>query len=141
MGAARQIEIVSDFIRQFQDERTKVIIDPVMGENGKYMIRLNAGNYNYKLVYDLPNGYVGVMPWQLRVSQATNSYRYDQKSGYVYAKNSKGSPTKVKILQINSTLKHNEGFRGNFDMQAQKNDSNTKFHKLLSQVKDFDLDI
>ena len=34
LGSARQIEIVSDFIRQFQDERTKVIIDPVMGENG-----------------------------------------------------------------------------------------------------------
>lgn len=117
------------------------IVNPVMGDDGKYMYSLNAGNYNYKLVYDLPNGYVGVMPWQLRVCQATNSYRYDQKSGYVYAKNSKGSPTKVKILQINSTLKHNEGFRGNFDMQAQKNDSNTKFHKLLSQVKDFDLDI
>ena len=117
------------------------IVNPVMGDDGKYMYSLNAGNYNYKLVYDLPNGYVGVMPWQLRVSQATNSYRYDQKSGYVYAKNSKGSPTKVKILQINSKLEHNEGFRGNFDMQAQKNDSNTKFHKLLSQVKDFDLDI
>ncbi len=117
------------------------IVNPVMGDNGKYMYSLNAGNYNYKLVYDLPNGYVGVMPWQLRVSQATNSYRYDQKSGYVYAKNSKGSPTKVKILQINSTLKHNEGFRGNFDMQAQKKDSNTKFHKLLNKVKDFDLDI
>ena len=79
-----------------------------MGDDGKYMYSLNAGNYNYKLVYDLPNGYVGVMPWQLRVSQATNSYRYDQKSGYVYAKNSKGSPTKVKILQINSKLEHNE---------------------------------
>lgn len=117
------------------------IVNPVMGDDGKYMYSLNAGNYNYKLVYDLPNGYVGVMPWQLRVSQATNSYRYDQKSGYVYVKNSKGSPTKVKILQINSKLEHNEGFRGNFDMQAQKNDSNTKFHKLLSQVKDFDLDI
>lgn len=116
------------------------IVNPVMGDNGKYMYSLNAGNYNYKLVYDLPNGYVGVMPWQLRVSQATNSYRYDQKSGYVYAKNSKGSPTKVKILQINSTLKHNEGFRGNFDMQAQKN-SNTRFHELLNKVKDFDLDI
>ena len=117
------------------------IVNPVMGDDGKYMYSLNAGNYNYKLVYDLPNGYVGVMPWQLRVSQATNSYRYDQKSGYVYVKNSKGSPTKVKILQINSKLEHNEGFRGNFDMQAQKNDSNTKFNKLLSQVKDFDLDI
>ena len=116
------------------------IVNPVMGADGKYMYSLNAGNYNYKLVYDLPNGFVGVMPWQLRVSQATNSYRYDQKSGYVYVKNSKGSPTKVKILQINSKLVHNENFKGNFDMQAQKN-SNTKFRKLLSQVKDFDLDI
>ena len=89
----------------------------------------------------MPNGYVGVMPWQLRVSQATNSYRYDQKSGYVYVKNSKGSPTKVKILQINSHLKHNPEYNGNFDMQVQKNDDTTKFHELLSQVKDFDLDI
>ena len=117
------------------------IVNPVMGDNGKYMYSLNAGNYNYKLVYDLPNGYVGVMPWQLRVSQATNSYRYDQKSGYVYVKNSKGSPTKVKILQINSHLKHNPEYNGNFDMQVQKNDDTTKFHELLSQVKDFDLDI
>ena len=62
------------------------IVNPVMGDDGKYMYSLNAGNYNYKLVYDLPNGYVGVMPWQLRVSQATNSYRYDQKSGYVCQK-------------------------------------------------------
>ena len=116
------------------------IVNPVMGDDGKYMYSLNAGNYNYKLVYDLPNGFVGVMPWQLRVSQATNSYRYDQKSGYVYVKNSKGSPTKVKILQINSHLKHNQHFKGNFDMQEQKK-NNTKFHKLLSQVKDFDLDI
>lgn len=116
------------------------IVNPVMGDDGKYMYSLNAGNYNYKLVYDLPNGFVGVMPWQLRVSQATNSYRYDQKSGYVYVKNSKGSPTKVKILQINSHLKHNQDFKGNFDMQTQKN-GNTKFHELLNKVKDFDLDI
>lgn len=35
LGSAEQIQIVRDFIRQFRDERTKVIIDPVMGENGK----------------------------------------------------------------------------------------------------------
>ncbi len=40
------------------------IVNPVMGDDGKYMYSLNAGNYNYKLVYDLPNGFVGVMPWQ-----------------------------------------------------------------------------
>lgn len=35
LGSAEQIQIVKDFIEQFRDERTHVIIDPVMGENGK----------------------------------------------------------------------------------------------------------
>lgn len=35
LGSARQIEIVSRFIRDFKDDGTKVIIDPVMGDNGK----------------------------------------------------------------------------------------------------------
>ena len=35
LGSAAQIHIVSEFIRQFRDARTKVILDPVMGENGK----------------------------------------------------------------------------------------------------------
>lgn len=35
LGSAAQIEIVTDFIRRFRDERTHVIIDPVMGENGR----------------------------------------------------------------------------------------------------------
>lgn len=35
LGSAEQIQIVKDFIQKFRDERTKVIIDPVMGENGK----------------------------------------------------------------------------------------------------------
>lgn len=35
LGSAEQIEIVQEFIHQFRDERSQVIIDPVMGENGK----------------------------------------------------------------------------------------------------------
>ena len=35
LGSAEQIEILREFIHQFRDERTQVIIDPVMGENGK----------------------------------------------------------------------------------------------------------
>lgn len=35
LGSAEQIEIVREFIWKFRDERTQVIIDPVMGENGK----------------------------------------------------------------------------------------------------------
>lgn len=35
LGSEKQIAIVEDFIRQFRNEHTKVIIDPVMGDNGK----------------------------------------------------------------------------------------------------------
>jgi pyridoxine kinase len=35
LGSAEQIEIVGEFISTFKDERTTVIIDPVMGDNGK----------------------------------------------------------------------------------------------------------
>ena len=35
LGSERQIAIVRDFIRDFRTERTKVIVDPVMGDYGK----------------------------------------------------------------------------------------------------------
>ena len=35
LGSRKQIEIVQDFIRDFRTDDTKVIIDPVMGDNGK----------------------------------------------------------------------------------------------------------
>ena len=34
LGSAEQIDIVSNFIKDFKDNSTKVIIDPVMGDNG-----------------------------------------------------------------------------------------------------------
>ncbi len=35
LGSKRQIEIVEKFIKDFKDEKTIVIVDPAMGENGK----------------------------------------------------------------------------------------------------------
>ena len=35
LGSERQIEIVKNFIRDFKDETTKVLIDPVMGDHGR----------------------------------------------------------------------------------------------------------
>lgn len=35
LGSKQQIEIVKSFIADFKDERTTVIVDPAMGENGK----------------------------------------------------------------------------------------------------------
>lgn len=34
LGSVRQIKIVSDFINDFRTEKTKVIVDPVMGDHG-----------------------------------------------------------------------------------------------------------
>lgn len=34
LGSKEQIEIVEEFIQEFRTERTKVIVDPVMGDNG-----------------------------------------------------------------------------------------------------------
>ncbi len=34
LGSAKQIEIVTAFIREFRKENTKVIVDPIMGDNG-----------------------------------------------------------------------------------------------------------
>lgn len=34
LGSVRQVEIVTDFIKRFADENTKIIVDPVMGDNG-----------------------------------------------------------------------------------------------------------
>lgn len=35
LGSKEQIQIVEEFIREFKTEKTKVIIDPVMGDNGE----------------------------------------------------------------------------------------------------------
>lgn len=35
LGSARQIQIVKEFIREFAREETQIVIDPVMGDNGK----------------------------------------------------------------------------------------------------------
>lgn len=35
LGSKRQIQIVESFIKDFQDKDTQIIIDPVMGDNGK----------------------------------------------------------------------------------------------------------
>lgn len=35
LGSARQINIVEDFLQQFRTEQTHVLVDPVMGDNGR----------------------------------------------------------------------------------------------------------
>lgn len=124
--------------------RDGTLVSPQIDENGEYNYNLEAGKYNYKLVYELPTQFVGVIPWQLRASQTTNSYRYDVTGGYFYKQADSNQKQHIKILQIDTS----KGIKGKylagastFNMQEQKSDSNSKFSKLLKDVTDFELDI
>lgn len=124
--------------------RDGTLVSPQIDENGEYNYNLEAGKYNYKLVYELPTQFVGVIPWQLRASQTTNPYRYDVTGGYFYKQANSNQKQHIKILQIDTS----KGIKGKylagastFNMQEQKSDSNSKFSKLLKDVTDFELDI
>ena len=124
--------------------RDGTLVSSQIDENGEYNYNLEAGKYNYKLVYELPTQFVGVIPWQLRASQTTNPYRYDVTGGYFYKQANSNQKQHIKILQIDTS----KGIKGKylagastFNMQEQKSDSNSKFSKLLKDVTDFELDI
>ena len=126
--------------------------DVKLFENGKYMApvatkddtgntsyhyELRAGmKHNYELVYDLPENYIGIIPWKLKVSQVDNEYRYDFKEGFVYRENI-GPAQKINILQINTA-----SYRySTFNMEEDLNNPNSLFHKLLKQVGEYDIKI
>lgn len=136
-----QEKIAGNNVQIYQDG---TLMSPQIDENGEYNYNLEAGKYNYKLVYELPTQFVGVIPWQLRASQTTNPYRYDVTGGYFYKQANSNQKQHIKILQIDTS----KGIKGKylagastFNMQEQKSDSNSKFSKLLKDVTDFELDI
>ncbi len=113
------------------------LIAPALGSDGEYYYELAAGMVNnYKLSYELPNGYVGVIPWKLKVSQATNEYRYDSESGYFYIARKPGDEVRINILQINSS---HPTYAPTINLQKQFEDKSSKFRKLCDQVQDFDI--
>lgn len=137
----KQEKIAGNNVQIYQDG---TLVSPQIDTNKEYYYHLQAGKYNYKLVYELPAQFVGVIPWQLRASQTTNPYRYDVTGGYFYKQANSDQKQHIKILQIDTS----KGIKGNylaggttFDMQKQKSDPNSEFSKLLKEVTDFELDI
>lgn len=116
------------------------LVNPTKNSDGKYVYNLPAGTENaYTLSYNLPSGYIGIIPWKLNVSQSTNEYRYDSEQGYVYKENSANERERIKILQINSER------ATTFDMGAALNPSSGSYDKtfadLVNNLDDFELDI
>lgn len=136
-----QEKIAGNNVQIYQDG---TLVSPQIDANGEYYYNLQAGKYNYKLVYELPTQFVGVIPWQLRAAQSTNLYRYDVAGGYFYKQANSDQKQRIKVLQINTSKGNNGNYlagRTTFDMQKEKENQYSKFAELLKQVTDFDIDI
>lgn len=123
-----QEKIAANDMKLYRDGQ---LVEPTRADDQSYDYYIQAGTMNYKLEYELPNGYVGVIPWKLKASQATNEFRYDSKSGYFYRKNTV-EKEKIKILQIDTE----RTTTSTFNMA-----DNKTFKDLLSKVDDFDVSI
>ena len=134
--SATREEISANNIKIYQNGS---IITPQNDADGNLFYNLPSGKYEYKLVYDLPEQYVGIISWQLKVSQATNEYRYDVISGYFYRENETGEKQHIKVLQIDTSS--DLWGESTFNMQKEAENYNSKFSELLRKVNDFELDI
>ena len=135
-----QEKIAANDMKLYRDGQ---LVEPTRADDQSYDYYIQAGTMNYKLEYELPNGYVGVIPWKLKVSQATNEFRYDSKSGYFYRKNTV-EKEKIKILQIDTELivvKDENGNDKTISTSTFNMADNKTFKDLLSKVDDFDVNI
>jgi hypothetical protein len=100
----------------------------------------------YRLSYDISDNYVGVLPIKLKVSQSTNSYRYDSEELYFFKSNTTGGKVEIKVLQIlaewgwGDVTNDNLGEKGVYDGTL---DPNSQFYKQLHSeaMKDYDMTI
>ena len=79
--------------------RNGELVKETTSDNSTKLV-VNEGGDKYKLVYDLPTGYIGLINWKLVVKEDGNTYRYDYETGFVHMAAADGQKIKVKILQI-----------------------------------------
>lgn len=92
------------------------------GQEVKYD-ELYAGR-QYKLVRDIPDGYQGLLPWKVQITQVSNSYVHNGVTGFTKLE---GLPQEVlDILQIRK-----DGNGDSLNLQTAIADENNVYHKLI----------
>lgn len=102
----------------------------IFQNNGKF--EMNAGKY-YKLIREVPTGYVGVLPWKLVLSRNDNELVRKSVNGYTAIATPTANRETIKVLQLLAT---SENANNNWNLQT-----NSSFSSLLDQVQDFDIQI
>ena len=105
--------------------------------NGHYSLQAGEG-ITYSLSYHLPDSYIGIIPWKLKICQNDNEYRYNSVHGYFYIKNTSAKQV-VNILQINT--KNGAQKPVTLNMQAEMQKGSSTFKSLVESLEDFTLNI
>ena len=105
--------------------------------NGHYSLQAGEG-ITYSLSYHLPDSYIGIIPWKLKICQNDNEYRYNSVNGYFYIKNTSAKQV-VNILQINT--KNGAQKPVTLNMQAEMQKGSSTFKSLVESLEDFTLNI
>ena len=128
--SATEAVIASDITISRNGKRIKPV-------NGHYSLQAGEG-ISYSLSYHLPDSYIGIIPWKLKICQNDNEYRYNSVNGYFYIKNTSAKQV-VNILQINT--KNGAQKPVTLNMQAEMQKGSSTFKSLVESLEDFTLNI
>ena len=103
---------------------TREIINPryytVLKDNVIHKGKLTSSKTSwYKITYKLPQYYVGIVPWKIRIESVDGNglNRYTSATGFGYVQNA-GAAKKINILQIKSSdnvqSHYNENYKGDY---------------------------
>ncbi len=109
-------------------------------KNGSYVqVYQNDGKFNlvagkyYKLLREVPTGYVGVLPWKLVLSRNDNALVRKSVTGYTAIATETVNRETIKVLQLLATTDYASN---NWNLET-----SSSFSALLDQVQDFDIQI
>lgn len=105
----------------------------VKSENGKELSYELKEGITYHLTREIPEGYVGVIPWCLRVEQFGDSYIQASSTGFTCVP---GDKKVIKILQ----LVHDGNLNVvDYDLERSMKNAASGFSKYLQNVPDYDV--
>ena len=102
-------------------------------DSGTAHYKLQTGNV-YKVVRQLPDDYVGVIPWKLVFYDNADRLVRTAQSGYTAVPQQSGKKN-IKILQLLSDKGNN------WNLEEELNNSNSTFHGYIADLKDWDVTI
>lgn len=128
-GASEELTGLKLYLRKGSEWQQ---VDPVT-YSGTAHYELQTGNV-YKVVRQLPDDYVGVIPWKLIFYDNADRLVRTAQSGYTAVPQQTGKKT-IKVLQL---LSENNN---NWNLEEDLNNSNSDFYKYINGLKDWEVTV